>query len=175
VNYPRLISYHEFLLVGVKVNAVDRTVGLVDLLTGQVPHLEVPDPCRAVLSPGVHPAAVLLEPDRHDVLASLVVDDRVEVVGGEVEHPDVLVSPRSYRAAIPGYGEAVDRTVGVLESSGGGSSRGGPELDGVIVPGSGQDHGVCRHGTLLGFLGWSTLCLLFVFSLSRVRGRHYKI
>ena len=49
------------LLVGVQTDTRDRGIGLEDPLAGQVPHLEVPDPGRAILAPCEHPPTVLLQ------------------------------------------------------------------------------------------------------------------
>ena len=54
---------------------------------------QVPDPSHAVLPPGVHPATVLMEAHRRDVLADAIVCDHwVWVVGVQVIHADVLVA-----------------------------------------------------------------------------------
>ena len=37
-------SVVAYLLVGMEVDTVDWTVGLVNFLAGEIPHLEVPDP-----------------------------------------------------------------------------------------------------------------------------------
>ena len=38
------IGQSGYLLVGMEVDTVDWTIGLVNFLTGQIPHLQVPDP-----------------------------------------------------------------------------------------------------------------------------------
>lgn len=57
------------------------------------PTPEVPDPGGAVLPACVHPAAVLMEAHRRNVLVDPVVaDDGVGVIGVEVIHAYVLVT-----------------------------------------------------------------------------------
>lgn len=54
---------------------------------------EVPDPGGAILSTCVHPAAILMEAHRCDVLIDPVIaDDWVRVIGVEIIHADVLVT-----------------------------------------------------------------------------------
>ena len=91
---------------------------LVYPLARQVAHFQIPDPGGAVLAAGVHPPPVLLEPDRHHVLAdAAVVDHGVEVARGEVEHPDVLVASRGQHAAVPGDCQTVHLEQNISASS----------------------------------------------------------
>lgn len=50
LRVPCLIADEYFLLVGVKDDGVDRRLGLIDPLTLQVPHPEVPDTDTAILT-----------------------------------------------------------------------------------------------------------------------------
>ena len=80
-----------------KTNTIYGTVGLVNLLTIDIPHLEVPDPGGAVLSSCVHPLSVLLEADSHDILADpFVVDDRIEILRRQVKQSKKMCQQKSY-------------------------------------------------------------------------------
>ena len=60
ISYERQQSEAVHLLVGMEVNTIHWTVGLVNFLARQISHLQVPDPGRAVLSACKHPPSILL-------------------------------------------------------------------------------------------------------------------
>ena len=83
-----------------------------------------------------------------DIFAEVgVINDRIKFSRGEVKHPDVLVATGSDHGPVSGDGQAVDLAIRMLDGPGADPGVCRPELDGVVIPGSGEDHLVSGHWT----------------------------
>ena len=85
----------ELTLVRMEKSAADGGVDLEYPGALKIPRPQIPDPGRIVLAARVHPMSVRVEAHGSDVFRdAIVIDYAVGIVGGEVEHPNVLIAGR---------------------------------------------------------------------------------
>ena len=85
----------EHTLVRMEKSAADGGVDLEYPGALKIPRPQIPDPGRVVLTARVHPMSVRVKAHGSDVFRdAIVIDYAVGIVGGEVEHPNVLIAGR---------------------------------------------------------------------------------